>query len=104
MAKRSRSRSRSDRSGEKADSVKFIYSSPLRVYLVLGALSLIGIFCAFRLPVSLFPNSSKPSVTTCIGSEMAPDAFQRFYGSYLEGALRQISEGGLDVDRKSTRL
>ena len=79
--------------------MKFIYSSPLRVYLVLGALSLIGIYSAMGLPVSLFPNSSKPSIETCIGSEMAPDAFQRYYGTYLEGALRQISEGAWRLRR-----
>ncbi len=39
-----------------------IYSSPLRVYLILAALAAAGIASGLRLPISLFPNSTKPRV------------------------------------------
>ena len=42
--------------------MKGIYASPLRVYLCLAVLALIGVFSGMRLPISLFPNSSKPVI------------------------------------------
>jgi HAE1 family hydrophobic/amphiphilic exporter-1 len=70
----------------------------MRVYLVLAVLSLIGIVCAFQLPVSLFPNSSKPKVSVRVGSNLAPDAFMRNYGRYLEESFRAIRRGPLEVE------
>lgn len=76
-----------------------LYRTPLRVYLILGVLSLIGLFAAFQLPISLFPNSTKPSVHICIRSELAPENFERLYGTNFESQLRTISGPGLEVER-----
>ena len=75
-----------------------VYRSPIRVYLVLAILSLAGIFCAIKLPISLFPNSSKPHIRACLNIELAPDAFLRTYGSTFEERLRAIHTSNLDVE------
>ena len=64
--------------------MKGLYSSPLRVYLCLGALALAGIIAGLSLPVSLFPNSSKPRVHVSIsyGSSTASE-FLDVYGRNL---------------------
>lgn len=69
-----------------------LYSSPARVYLMLGVLALAGIFAGMSLPVSLFPNSTKPVVGVNIsyGSQTAEE-FLNMYGKQLESQLRAIS-------------
>ena len=69
-----------------------IYASPLRVYLSLALLALAGIFCGTNLPVSLFPNSSKPVISVYIpyGSNTASE-FLTSHGTYIEGKLQLIS-------------
>jgi len=76
-----------------------IFRSPLRVYLALAVLSLIGIWSAIQLPISLFPNSSKPAAWMCIGIDLAPDAFLKTYGESIEEQIRNISRGPLQVER-----
>lgn len=76
-----------------------LYRSPLRVYLVLGLLSIIGILSATELPVSLFPNSSKPIVHGCMTTELSSEAFMRYYGDDLEGKFRGIKKGDLKVEK-----
>jgi multidrug efflux pump subunit AcrB/outer membrane protein TolC len=78
-----------------------IYRSPLRVYLVLGLLSLIGVWSAFQLPISLFPNSSKPQVSMCINTNLSPDAFLSTYGTWIEEQLRAIRRDSLQVEKVS---
>ena len=75
-----------------------IYRSPLRVYLVLAILSAVGILSAWRLPVSLFPNSSKPKVSACVDIELSAEAFMQQYGGDLEGRFRGIRRGDLKVE------
>lgn len=78
---------------------KSIYASPFRVYLVLGALALAGIFSGFRLPISLFPNSTKPEVTVKIPfGNLTPEEFLNSYGRDIEGLLRQVAVGKTEVD------
>lgn len=76
-----------------------LYRSPLRVYLALAILSLIGIVSAVQLPISLFPNSSKPEITMCVGIDLAPDAFLRTYGEWIEEQLRAIRRGPIEVEK-----
>lgn len=72
--------------------MKSLYSSPLRVYLMLGALSLVGIFCGLSLPISLFPNSTKPVVMVRIPlGDMTARDYLNGYGMSLEYALSAIS-------------
>ena len=76
-----------------------IYRTPLRVYLALAVLSFIGIWSAFQLPISLFPNSNKPTAEICIDIEIAPEAFLRIYGDSIESQLRGIRRGSLIVEK-----
>ncbi len=80
--------------------MKSLYSSPLRVYLCLGALAIAGILAGTILPVSLYPNSSKPTVWVEIpyGNNTA-DEFLNSYGRELEGQLQSISTGNLQVEK-----
>src|SRR4051794_11528958 len=76
-----------------------LYQSPLRVYLALGALALWGIISGTQLPVSLFPNSSKPTISVNMGyGDMSPQEFLNTYGKRFEGELQGISIDGTQVD------
>lgn len=69
-----------------------LYQSPLRVYLLLGCLALIGIYCGLKLPVSLFPNSTKPVVWVEVSyGFMTSDEFLNTYGYTLEERLKGIT-------------
>ena len=80
-----------------------LYRSPMRVYFALAILTFIGIVSAMRLPVSLFPNSSKPSITMCIGTNLAPETFLVTYGETIESQLKNIKRDGLEVSKVSAR-
>lgn len=84
--------------------MKSLYSSPLRVYLLLGVLSLIGIFCGLSLPISLFPNSSKPVVQVQIpyGDTTAKE-FLDSYGRYLESSLGSLNTKLVKVESVEAR-
>jgi HAE1 family hydrophobic/amphiphilic exporter-1 len=77
-----------------------IYSSPLRVYLCLGFLALVGIYSGLQLPISLFPNSSKPKIHVGIsyGSSTAEE-FLNTYGRHLEDRFKEITAGSVEVER-----
>lgn len=80
--------------------MKGLYSSPLRVYLCLGLLALAGIFSGLKLPVSLFPNSSKPEVSVRLSyGNSSSDEFLRTYGAALESQLRGIVTDSVQVDK-----
>jgi multidrug efflux pump subunit AcrB len=68
-----------------------LIKNPLRVYLILGTLALVGLFSGWKLPISLFPNSSKVTVNVHIPLySMTPSDFYQEYGSRTEGQLRNI--------------
>ncbi len=71
--------------------MKGLYSSPLRVYLVMGLLAFFGIYCGLQLPVSLFPNSSRP-VVRVQGQygNMTAEEYRHAYGASLEAKLRSL--------------
>ena len=71
--------------------MKFLIRNPLRVYLLLGTFALVGMFCGFNLPISLFPNSSKVTVKVDIPLfSSTPNEFYQLYGSTIESQLRSI--------------
>ncbi len=77
-----------------------LYSSPMRVYLLLGALALAGIISGVRLPVSLFPNSSKPMVWVSISyGNMTAEEFLNNYGKGLEQQLRNMNAPHAEVEK-----
>ncbi len=72
-----------------------IYSHPKKVLLLLFFLTAVGIACFTKLPVSLYPNSSKPEFTVRIGLEgQTPRDFLNQYGPTIKGILNKIE--GLD--------
>lgn len=80
--------------------MKGIYSSPLRVYLALGLLAAIGIYSATKLPISLFPNSTKPEVSVSISyGNSTAEGFLGSYGMELEDQLRSLNVNGVEVEK-----
>ncbi len=77
-----------------------LYSNPIRVYLLLGFIALIGIYSGLTLPVSLFPNSSKPKVSVHMdyGGSTAEE-FLNTYGATLEQQLKNLSGENVEVDK-----
>ncbi len=65
-----------------------LYASPLRVYLLLGALAFWGIFSGFKLPSSLFPNSSKPRII--VTARYGGSTYEEFLNVYGR-ALRRTN-------------
>jgi HAE1 family hydrophobic/amphiphilic exporter-1 len=80
--------------------MKALYRSPFRIYLVLGALALFGILAGTQLPISLYPNSTKPTiwVNAGYGGANASD-FLASYGSQVEAQLQAISTPDLKVEK-----
>lgn len=71
-----------------------LYTRPLRVYIILGALALWGVISGFQLPISLFPNSSQITVSARIPTgPLSSQQFFEAYGSELEAGLQ-----GLKID------
>lgn len=76
-----------------------LYGSPLRVYLLLGALAAAGLWCGFHLPISLFPNSAKPEVYVSIAyGTSTPEEFLHTFGTDLEEQLRRLNSRGIEVE------
>lgn len=68
-----------------------IIQNPLRVYLILGTLALVGLFSGWKLPISLFPNSSKVIVQVQVPLySSTPSDFYQLYGGQIENQLRNI--------------
>ena len=77
-----------------------LYASPLRVYLLLGSLALVGIYSGLHLPISLFPNSSKPKIGIQVPyGNMTGEEFLNAYGHRLEDQLRDISTEKIEVEK-----
>jgi HAE1 family hydrophobic/amphiphilic exporter-1 len=71
-----------------------LYSKPIRVYIILGALAVWGIISGFQLPISLFPNSSQIAVSINIPTgSLSSQQFFEAYGTDLEANLQ-----GMRVD------
>jgi HAE1 family hydrophobic/amphiphilic exporter-1 len=80
--------------------MKSLYSSPLRVYLLLGVLSVIGLFCGWSLPISLFPNSSKPVVMAYVPyGDMTGKEFLDSYGRGLESSISALNTESVTVEK-----
>ena len=80
-----------------------IYRSPLRVYLLLGALGIWGIISGFGLSVSLFPMSNQTTVSVSVGyGSYASKQFNESVGHPLEGILQGIRINGVPVTNLKT--
>ena len=79
--------------------LKKIISSQLRVFIVLSFMAFIGLVSATKLPVSLFPNTTKPTVhVNLIYGGLSSRDFIRQFGANFESELQAISNTGLKVN------
>ncbi len=78
--------------------MKLLYTRPLRVYVILGFLALWGIYSAFQLPISLFPNSNQSiiGVSVPVGS-LSSQQFFDVYGRDLESSLQGLKVNNISV-------
>lgn len=77
-----------------------IFSKPLRVYLVLGALALWGILSALQLPISLFPASSQTTVYVNLSyGNLSSEQFFDSIGRNLESRLHSIKSREVGVEK-----
>ncbi|MEI8026273.1 MAG: efflux RND transporter permease subunit [Pseudomonadota bacterium] len=77
-----------------------IYANPIRVYLFLGLLALIGLWAGGKLPVSLFPNSVRPGVSVTFSlSGYTPESFRNELGSEIESAFKKMNSSLIHVDQ-----
>lgn len=68
-----------------------LYTKPLRVYILLGALALWGLLSGLQLPVSLFPMSSQVQVAANIPyGALSATQFYELYGKDLEATLQGL--------------
>lgn len=75
-----------------------LYSRPLRVYIILGALALWGVFSGLQLPISLFPNSSQINVVVDVPSgSLSSQQFYEAYGRKLETSLQGVKVDSVSV-------
>lgn len=75
-----------------------LYTRPLRVYIILGALGLWGIISGFQLPISLFPNSSQITVSANIPTgPLSSQQFYEAYGRELEAGLQGVKIDDISV-------
>lgn len=77
-----------------------LYSRPLRVYLLLGALALWGVFSGLNLSISLFPmsNQAQVSVELSYGSYSSQQFFDSV-GRELEPLFQGSKAEGVPVDK-----
>ncbi len=77
-----------------------IYASPTRVYLCFFLLGIVGILCYQTLPLSLFPNSTRPEIGTGMPyGDLTRDGFLTTYGKEIESKLQAIQTKGCTTDR-----
>lgn len=77
-----------------------LYTSSLRVYIALGLLALLGIVAGLDLPISLYPNSNRPTIQASIPyGALNSTEFRETYGDIIEQELKSIETPDLAVDK-----
>lgn len=77
-----------------------LYKSPLKVYLVMGILALAGVFAGLNLPISLYPNSNRPTIWVSVNyGPYTSDEFKKLYGERIESTLSGLSTTNLETDK-----
>ncbi len=75
-----------------------LYTRPVRIYILLGALALWGVFSGLQLPISLFPNSSQITVRAEIPlGSLSSQQFFEAYGRELESTLQGVKVDSIAV-------
>jgi multidrug efflux pump subunit AcrB len=84
--------------------MKSVYQSPKRIYLIFIALGLLGLVSGLNLPISLFPNTSKPKVWIQVDYDgMTQASFYQNYGKTFEAGLKKIEQADLKIDEIRAR-
>jgi hydrophobic/amphiphilic exporter-1 (mainly G- bacteria), HAE1 family len=77
-----------------------VYQNPLRVYLIFLGLMALGTFYAWRIPLSLYPNTERPVIFVDIPYfNQTPQEFLELVGSNLESRLMRLDAAGHRVER-----
>lgn len=72
---------------------------PSRVYVVIGLMAALGIWCGLKLPISLYPQTSKPTVSMWVSyGGYSSQEFIRKYGVHIESNLENIKNTGLAIE------
>lgn len=80
--------------------LKKIYQSPFRVYLLIMTLGVLGLWAGTQLPISLYPNSTKPTIRVSIPfGSLTTQEFLEKYGKKVESELRTIDTDNLEVEK-----
>jgi hydrophobic/amphiphilic exporter-1 (mainly G- bacteria), HAE1 family len=78
--------------------MKKLYSSPFRVYLIIFTLAAIGLAAGLKLPISLYPNSSKPTIYVSANyGHLNREEFIKNYGNRIEPRLQGVSSDSLII-------
>lgn len=76
-----------------------LYSKPLRVYILLGALALWGLVSGLQLPISLFPMSNQVQIGVNVPyGSFSSTQFLEVYGKSLEASLQGLKVSGVAVE------
>lgn len=77
-----------------------IYARPYRVYICFLLLMTTGIFCYYQMPVSLFPNSSKPVVVVGVPFDnYTREGFLNTYGKTMESHFKRLQSPVCEVEK-----
>lgn len=77
-----------------------IYAHPYRVYICFFILIIAGVFCYQQMPVSLFPNSSKPVVVVGVPYDnYTRDGFLNTYGKTMESHFKRLQSSICEVEK-----
>lgn len=77
-----------------------LYNSPVRVYVMMFALAIWGVWSGLSLPISLFPNSSQPEIFVKIPyGDYSASEFLHSYGEGIESRLQSTIIDGSRVDQ-----
>ncbi len=80
--------------------LKNIYKNPFRVYLCFTLLAFLGVYSAMDLPISLYPNTTKPTISTGISfGGLTAKEFLENYGLGIESALKNIQNQELKSEK-----
>ncbi|MBI2520657.1 MAG: efflux RND transporter permease subunit [Bdellovibrio sp.] len=80
--------------------MKTIYQANFRVYLCFALLALLGIVAGFDLPISLYPNSTRPTVHTGVSyGALQAREFLETYGMAIESNLKALQTKTLKVEK-----
>jgi multidrug efflux pump subunit AcrB len=76
-----------------------LYSKPWRVYILVFLLSMAGVAAGLHLPISLYPNTNRPSLNVSLSyGNLNALEFRKVYGQSIEASLRNFNQDNLSVD------